>query len=245
MPYVTDLAGNNFRMPGHMNIKGILIDFDGVISRNSVLVAQHFSYEFINSLEPIPFETFQSYFKLATCFSQEQAIKLFFTSLGLDNELPRFLEEFKSLHSYNNMTIEIDNNFSSFIDYCDKNDLKYSIFSLAEPERMQKLGLCDVDAIYPLRDMSKANKSVFLRVISDLDIVPGQWIYIDDNPLALRAGKRSGFHTVMMLNDVFTINDYHIYSNYIDHAVENFPELERYITAFQTRGSHATQHQLR
>ncbi|HNW27396.1 MAG TPA: HAD hydrolase-like protein [Spirochaetota bacterium] len=223
-----------------MNIQGMLIDFDGVISRNSVLVAQQFSYDFINSLEPIPFETFQSYFKLATCFSQEQAIALFFTSLGLDNELPRFLKEFKSLNSHKNMTIEIDNKFLSFIDYCDKNDLKYTIFSLAEPERMQKLGLRAVDAIYPLRDVSKANTSAFLRVISDLDIDPGQWIYIDDNPLALRAGKRSGLHTVMMLNDVFTISDYHMYSDYIDHTVENFPEFERYITVLRTRGSHAT-----
>jgi beta-phosphoglucomutase-like phosphatase (HAD superfamily) len=88
----------------------------------------------------------------------------------------------------------------------------------------------NTDNIYDLKGRSKANDNTFLEVANELNLNLNRCIYIDDNPLALRTGKQHNMTTIMMINDIFTLEDYHIFSSYIDYKINSFTELELIVT---------------
>lgn len=204
----------------------ILIDFDGVISKNSVLLNIKSAYEFINKYLPLPYETILSFIKNTICFSVEQTIDFLFKSLGIEDKISEFHRE--QLKFYNNPLIKIEEDFYGLLDYCEKNSIQYLVYSSANngvkkiPEFIKRIGK---DKIYNLNGRSKANFRTYLELAEELKIDLNKCLYIDDTPLALRTGKLHGMTTVMMINDVFTIEDYRVYSLYIDHKINSFVEL--------------------
>lgn len=204
----------------------ILIDFDGVISKNSVLLNIKSVYHFINQYTPLPFETILSFIKNTICFSMEQTVDFLFKSLGIEDKISEFYQE--QLKFYNNPQIKIEDDFYDFIDFCEKNSINYLVYSSADkgvkgiPEFINRIK----NKIYSLNGRSKANYHTYLEMVEELKIDLNKCIYIDDTPLALRTGKLLGMMTVMMINEIFTIEDYQVYSSFIDFRIKSFTELK-------------------
>lgn len=209
----------------------IFIDFDGVISKNSILTNLNNIHQFINRYTPLPFETLLCLFKWTTCFSIQDTINYLFSSLGIENKIYEFYQKISQVDSYNNIPIKIEDSFYQFLNFCDNNTIRYLLFSAAvNINQTQLANRIGNHNIYNLNDRSKANYYTYLETAKELDIDLKKTMYIDDHPLALLTGKLHGMTTVMMINDVFTIKDYNIYRSYIDHKINSFTELETIIT---------------
>jgi hypothetical protein len=199
---------------------GVLIDFDGVISKTSVRLTIDFVHQYINSIKPISYNFIENYVKSVLCFPVEDSVKLLFNSLGLEKKLADFFNEFKKLDS-DNTKIKIENSFYNFIDFCNFSLIEYRILSLASEERLRLIENVNQKSILKV-EYSKANPKTYENVKKALQKVSTDWIHIDDSPLALRASKQAKIETIMMLNDVFTSKEYQFFKEYIDYKVSNF-----------------------
>lgn len=213
----------------------VFIDFDGVISKNSVLVLFRFIHRFINKYTPVPFEFLQEFLKSTICFHGRQSMELLFSSLGIENKLPVFYQELMQTESFDSIEITLEPDFYSFINFCNSNFIPYQIFSSANKkvkrlsELINKIGS---ENICNLNQRPKSRYDTYAEVAKELEINLNNCLYIDDVPLALRTGKLHGMTTVMMLNDIFTIDDFRRFSASIDYKINSFTELEELLTGF-------------
>jgi 2-hydroxy-3-keto-5-methylthiopentenyl-1-phosphate phosphatase len=204
----------------------VFIDFDGVISKNSVLSNIKSAHTFINQYISIPYEALFTFFKSTTSFSMQHTFGFLLTSLGID--MSESNQEQLMLSLYENIKTIIEADFYDFLDFCDRNSIRYLIYSSADkgikriPELIDRIG---INGIYNLNGRSKANRNTYLEAAKELKIDLKNSMYIDDTPLALQTGKLHGMTTVMMLNSVFTLEDYQIFSSYIDYKINSFTEL--------------------
>ncbi|NLW46563.1 MAG: HAD family phosphatase [Firmicutes bacterium] len=206
----------------------VLIDFDGVISKNSVQLNIESAYKFINQYTPIPYEAILGYVKSTISFSMEHTISFLLSSLGIEDKFLGFKQEQAFTKLYDNNLISIENDFYQFLDFCNQNSIRYLVYSSADKEVKRLSTVIDRigdDSIFNLKGRSKANYNTYLETAEELGINLKKCVYIDDTPLALRTGKLHGMTTVMMINDDFTIKDYKIFSSYIDYKINSFIEL--------------------
>jgi beta-phosphoglucomutase-like phosphatase (HAD superfamily) len=203
---------------------GILIDFDGVISKNSIQMTCNFIHDFINRFTPIGSEYIENYIKVIASFPVADTVKLLFNALGIGDRLEQFQREFLEFDSDKNNFIICDD-FEEFIEICHKNSIVYKVFSLATPERLRHIDCLDGDAVLALNNVSKADSATYTNLARDMGLNLKNWYYIDDNPMALRAGKLAGLITAMMTNNMYTEADYQIFKEFIDVRVTSFREL--------------------
>ena len=208
--------------------EGILIDFDGVVSKTSVQNSIDFIYKFINSLQPISKEYIYNYSKAIMSFPLQQSLTVLFKSLGLESQLDNFYQKF---HAFDKdpKAIRIEKDFYIFLSFLEKEGIDYKILSLASKERLNLLKLDSESRIYSLKDRSKADPNTFIQLTKDLGVKPKKWIYIDDSPVGLRAAKLSNFKTAMMINTVFTLKDYAMFETYIDFKITSLYSLQKKI----------------
>jgi len=203
----------------------ILIDFDGVISKSSILFNIKYFHRFINQYTPFPLKALICFLKSTLCFSMQHTISFFLSSIGLEDKI---LECYQTIESYDNIPVKIEDDFYQFLDFCDRNLIHYLIYSSRDQsvkkftEITNRIGN---NRTYDLNGRSKANYNTFSETAKELAIDLNKCMYIDDMPLALRTGKLHGITTVMMLNDIFTLEDYQIFSNFIDYKINSFTEL--------------------
>lgn len=206
----------------------ILIDFDGVISKNSILYNFKIAHQFINQYMPVPFEYVFHFLKNTTAFSIKNTLNFLFLSLGISDISELQQEQLLKKIYKNYTTVEIEEYFYHFLDFCDKKSIHYFIFSSANkvlkeiPEFCNRVGIKN---IYNLEGRSKADSNTYLSLAKDLNINLKKAILIDDTPLALQVGKLHGLTTIMMINDVFTLEDYQTFKSYIDYKINSFSDL--------------------
>ncbi len=206
----------------------IFIDFDGVISKNSILYNFKSAYQFINQYISIPYDTVYSLLKSTTAFSMKNTLDFLLASFGItDISRKQQGQLIKNLYK-NNIEVKIEDGFFDFIDFCEDNSINYFIFSSAGlsikgiPELVNRISN---NCIYNLNGRSKVNPKTYQEAANELGLDLKKCLFIDDTPLALQIGKIQGMITVMMLNDVFTLEDYQIYSSFIDFKINSFTEL--------------------
>lgn len=206
----------------------IFIDFDGVISKSSLIDNIKNYHWFINQYVPIPFEFTVDFFKITMCFPVQSTISYLFSSLGIEDRLPELYKEEVINKFYDNEKIKIEEDFFQFIDFCTKNGLPYLIYSSRDNSYKSLADVItgfDPSRIYDLKGRSKGNYNTFLEVGDELNLNLSRCIYVDDNPLALQTGKRHGMTTIMMINDIFTLKDYDIFHSFINYKINSFADL--------------------
>lgn len=212
-------------------IKGVLIDFDGVISRRSIEKSIEYIHNYVNNKlifkygndkAFIPYNFIANYIKLVICFDTHSAIKLLFDSLGLMDCMEDFSQNYTVFETKSeNIPIEAD--FSDFVLYCNSNSIRCGLFSLASSERVKVIETFNLTPIsFSGAFNNKSNLEVYKRLKAQMNVEFSELLYIDDSPIALRAGKLSGLNTVMMLNDIFTENDFHEFRSFIDYKAVSF-----------------------
>ena len=206
-------------------VNGVLIDFDGVITKNSFEILADYCVSFIKKKRQDAFEIpevfIKNYLQFTTCFPFEPTMQLLFDSLGLKKtELKNLQKEIESIKDYK-ITVEPD--FFPFIDFCKKNGIECKIVSLASPKRLSMLKL-GPEYFFPLDNRPKANKNTFSIIVKKLRIDPKKWFYIDDSPMALHSAKQMNLNTVLMKNKIFKKRDVEPFRNSIDNQINSFSE---------------------
>lgn len=214
-------------------VKGILIDFDGVIAKNSFEVLADYCITFIkkkrNDVTEIPNAFIKNYLLYTTCFPFEPTMELLFHSLGLSNvELKELRQEIENRNDYNGKKIIIEPDFYSFIDFCNSNEIDCKIVSLASPKRLSQLKL-GPEYIFPLNNNPKASKNTFNIIINKLHADPKKWFYIDDSPMALHCAKQIRLNTVLMKNRTFKKRDVEPFKSSIDFKINSFSEFIKFL----------------
>jgi hypothetical protein len=213
-------------------IKGILIDFDGVISKNSVTLILDFIHDYINQFIYIPHDVLKNYFKSVICFPTGPAIDLLFSSLGILDKIHDFVKKYHLLTEYKGKSMEIDAGFAGFIDFCKTYNIEYRLLSLAGKSDLRigkiKSYICDSNIIQ-LSNRSKADPNTFKDLGEMNHINLREWLYLDDSPMALNSASIAGLNTVVMINKLFTAKDRRLYKESIHHQITGFSDLKRII----------------
>lgn len=210
-------------------LDGIVLDFDGTISKNSVNVAFRYTYEYINRLKPIPFVFVYNYFKNITAFQMGEAIRQLFSAFGLAEKTEECLKNYTEITSYQDIQIEIEKDFFDFVRFCQKNSLFIKVFSSAGPKQNRFKPLFEVlkeEDFLSYSHRPKADPTTFKDMVVDLKLDVTRCMYIDDTPLALWSAKTAGFTTAMMLNQIFTKEDFIEYRQFIDYKINSFRQLK-------------------
>lgn len=211
-------------------IEGIFIDFDGVISKNSLDITLKFVTNYINKISPLPLGYVKNYYKTVNSFSLFDALYLLFNSLGLTNQLNDMLEKIKNLKEYNNEIISITEDFYHLIDYCNKNDIRYIILTLAPFNKIQLfLDKIPIKNICCLEKKTKANVNTYEHLKKDLNINLNNWILIDDDPLALTTANICGLKTILMKSTLFDESYIYDFGQFINAKVDSFDNIINYL----------------
>jgi hypothetical protein len=229
------MTKSNNKKKANRKLETVLIDFDGVISRNSVLNNFKTAHQFINQYIPIPFEALFCFLKSTTAFSMQHTLTFLLSSLGITGITELQQQALINDLYINNSTIKIEEEFYHFLDFCDINSIRYIIFSSAGKsinEISELVNRIGSNSVYDLNGRSKVNSKTYHEAAKELGFSLKKCMYIDDTPLALQIGKLQGIITVMMLNDVFTNDDYKIFESFIDYKINSFSSLEGIIQKF-------------
>lgn len=218
------------------SIETVLVDFDGVISKSAVNMIIHFMRDFIYPYYPIDIKTVQEYVKIANCFYLEDSIELLFSSLGLKDKINAFALKLKDLREHKGLTAEIAGDFYAFAQFCCERHIDYKVFSLSDVKKITGLlseyfeykggsRYFSLNNVLAYKNASKANALTYRRIKDEFGIETDSCLIIDDNPLTLAAAKQEGLATGMMLNDIFTDDDYAAYKSQIDFKFGSFTDV--------------------
>jgi FMN phosphatase YigB (HAD superfamily) len=212
------------------NIKQVLVDFDGVISKNSLDITLLYAYDFINKYTPYHINSLKNYYLSINSFELKDGLALLFNSLGIGNELGNFYLGLKRLKEHNGQVISIEPDYQDFISFCKDNQIGCKIFSLSDDEKIENLLGYKPDHIKWTKGLaSKANPKTFSQICELLKYEAPQTLVVDDDPFVLRSAKIAGLSTILMQNLFFkgyTEN----YRKYFDDEVRSFSELKLLLT---------------
>ncbi len=212
-----------------MRIQGVLFDFDGTISKNALSIILDFLKDYINQYINIPASFLKDYLKCITTLNIGEATHLLFQSLGLSEYTKDFLSQLNDLSEHAGRSIVIESDFISFLEYCESQGIASRVFSAAgsSASRFEPLHpYMKQEHFFSIADSEKANPNTYVELSAKYTIIPQEWLYIDDSPLALWNAKSAGFQTAMMFNDIFTPHDYSLYQEHIDFSLPDFTTLQ-------------------
>ena len=214
--------------------KLVLIDFDGVILKNSLHLACKVLYNVMRLNTNIPYETVEQFVKLSNSFSPETTFPFFFQSLGLDRLQANVRNEIRRIAELHDGAANITPGFKNFITLLRDRSVEFRIFSLANSNRILKsLDYVLESEIYNLNNTSKADVKTFYTLLEVTNRNGDSILYVDDDPLALMTAKMTEINTVLMRNKFFSERDIFPYQPNIDLCVDDFIELSDALTSSQ------------
>ncbi|MGA2142982.1 MAG: hypothetical protein ABSG94_11255, partial [Brevinematales bacterium] len=208
----------------------VILDFDGVISKNAMDIILDFTYDFVNSHAKIPKIFIENYVKNLSAFNAKAGVELVLSSLGLAGKIDKYFSELGSLVEYKGMKMSIEEDFWGFMKFCEDNGIICRFFSMAE-RSWARLGLLGEffkdryffkNIIHP-----KSNPVSFYQLKDEIGIPLEKLLLVDDSPLALWSAKTAGLKTAFMANNVFKGSDYKPYREVIDYRINSFNELKK------------------
>ena len=201
--------------------KCLLLDFDGVISRNSTADIMNATYAFISEYKDINRILFDELFKALVPFPLFESINFFMSSIGLEDKKEFLLSKIKTI---THDTSEFEYLITEWI------ELGFTI-KVYSSSRHYGNGSSPfksphINNLFIQTDShSKINSNSFRNIASDLGISPENIIYIDDCPMAVCIAKSIGIHAVMLINNVYTINDFNKTLNYNCQSITSLSQL--------------------
>ncbi|HEY9803152.1 MAG TPA: HAD hydrolase-like protein [Leptolyngbyaceae cyanobacterium] len=213
-----------------MKLKGIFLDFDGVISSNSVGLMHKWVYEYICKKIPVPVgeRTVREIAKMTTTFPPRAVLDFMFSSFGLEIDVTELQQ---LMHKEISGAVVIDPSFSKLVHFCTENNIELKIISQrssssgsAFNQLAQVPGL-NSSMVCSTQGMSKADPACYVQIGNNLEINLSDWLLVDDSPYALRAAKIAGLNTALMVTPTFNMDDYLEYKQLIDLRLMSLEDL--------------------
>lgn len=208
-------------------VKVILIDFDGVIARNSIMISIAFMENFINRFTPYKKKSLEQFYKATNSFPVAEKVELLLNSLGIADKIPLVYEESLKLDlkSYNGIEASLDPSFNPFYKHCTSRNIMCKIFTASNTEYLKKYGFNQQIDIYNNGGLSKGTLSTYTQIIKKLSIPAHQIVLIDDGPVVLATAKKAGLKTIRKKTPLFSDEDFEEYNEYIDLTINLFEDL--------------------
>lgn len=131
--------------------------------------------------------------------------------------------------------ITLNQGAGQFLDFCNANDLKYVFFSSASPERLITTFSKHNIHIHP-EDVYFARSKDYPGIVELKEKLFSRFgpikniVYLDDYPLALVAGKKNDFTTILMSDESLSFGNLVAENDdFIDYKIDNFLELKDFI----------------
>jgi beta-phosphoglucomutase-like phosphatase (HAD superfamily) len=212
-----------------MNLTGIFLDFDGVISSNSVGLMHKWVYEYVRQKNPIPVgeRTVREIAKMTTTFPPQAVLDFMFRAFGFEINVSEIQQ---SMHKEISSKIVIDPSFSQLVNFCAENDIPLKILSQRSTtsgtfNQLASVPGLNSSMICSTQGMSKADPACYTQIGANLDINLSDWLLVDDSPYALRAAKIAGLKTALMVTPTFNMDDYLEYKELIDLRLLSLEDL--------------------
>jgi histidinol phosphatase-like enzyme len=166
---------------------------------------------------------------MVNCFPSD-ALYLIFCSLGLADKLSYMFETINNLKEYKNEKIIIDKGFYRLVDFCNKNNIQYKVFTMASFEKTISF-LSDIppENIYCLDKKAKADINTYNYVKKELNIDLNNWVLIDDDPLSLRTAYLCGIKTVLIKGTLYDETYYNDFRQYFNTITESLDDIMTFI----------------
>ncbi|MET9525421.1 HAD family hydrolase [Streptomyces coeruleorubidus] len=213
----------------------LLLDFDGVLSLNAsslLLLALH---EGINRHTELPIEATVTQFKAISTFPQRESLRMLFAGLGIEQHLNAEIDALRSLTAVRGTPLALGEGVEAFCAEQRARGVRLRVFSTmdrATARRSLLDGLFGPEDYVALDHASKADPDTYAALLAaEGEVDPGQWLLVDDSPLALRAAKIAGLRTVLMRGAVFSDDDVSAFGSFIDAQVTSFAELGAHLAA--------------
>lgn len=201
--------------------KCLLLDFDGVISRNSTADIMNATYAFISEFKDINRILFDELFKALVPFPLFESVNFFMSSIGLEDKKELLLSKIKEI-------THDTSEFESLAAEWSKLGFTIKIYSSSRHygnENSPFTSPLHHDIFIQTDSHSKINPNSFRNIATDLDISPENIIYVDDCPMAVCIAKSIGIHAVMLINNVYTMNDFNKTLNYNCQSITSLSQL--------------------
>jgi FMN phosphatase YigB (HAD superfamily) len=212
-----------------MNLRGIFLDFDGVISSNSVGLMHKWVHEYVNqkTLTPVGERTVREIAKMTTTFPPKAVLDFMFRSFGLEINVS---EVQQLMHEQISSFLMIEPSFYQLISFCAQNNIQLKILSQRSSvsgalNQLEQFSGLNSSMVCSTQGMSKADPACYAQIGTDLQIDLSDWLLVDDSPYALRAAKIAGLKTALMVTPTFNMDDYLEYKDLIDLRLLSLEDL--------------------
>lgn len=202
----------------------LLLDFDGVISPDSVGLTVELLYTFLSRRHPVPREYIEDLVRLAMPFPVRDTLHYVFDGLGQRDRLPDFIKRFEAFERSGKIHIHPD--FPAFAQRWQQKGIDLRVVSTGSRRRLSGLPL-HPDRIIDLHGGSKAAPDTFLRVCQELGVSPGRTVIVDDCPVVLLAAHQAGLGTALMATPFFSAEHWRPCAKGIDFRVSGWNGLSR------------------
>jgi hypothetical protein len=130
----------------------------------------------------------------------------------------------------------IDGAFDALVATCRAEGIALKILSMASSRFLQTLPGVDEQMICPPPGESKADPATFHRLAATLDTPAAATLLVDDTPMVLRAAKLAGFQTALVSGSLFDEHDYAEHRSYIDMRCASLADILELVRAPITTG---------
>ncbi|BAC90769.1 HAD family hydrolase [Gloeobacter violaceus] len=203
-----------------MNIQGIFLDFDGVISGNSneLMIRWLHAYACRTAEGPVGLQTVRTVAKLASACTPRELLELFFHSFAIPGQIG---EVQQAMHRETSTAVRIGDALAPLLAGCARQGIPVKVLSQRSAtqgtfNQLHHVPGIERDMICSTRGLSKANPLCYRQVGEELGIDLGGWLMVDDSPYALRGAKLAGLQTAWIVTAGFHEADYRDYEGLID-----------------------------
>jgi HAD superfamily hydrolase (TIGR01509 family) len=191
----------------------LLLDFDGVISPNSIGLQRDWVARRLAATGAIGAGVIDDLVRsVATSVRARVSLDLVSLIYGVTWSQ----EDLAALEREVAGAIALDGAFAPLLATCRAQGIAVKILSMASPRFLQTLPGVDAGMICPPPGESKADPATFHRLAAALDTPAAAALVVDDTPMVLRAAKLAGFGTALVSGALYDEHDYADHRPYID-----------------------------
>jgi len=192
--------------------KLLLLDFDGVISRNSIALQRDWVMRRLCAEGVVGSGVVDDLVRaVATSLPARTSLELVSLIYGVEWST----EDLATMAREVGSAITIDSDFEMLRAACRAHAIPLKIVSLAEGLH-RLLPQLEARDFCPPPGRSKADPTTFRKLAASLEVPAPETLLVDDTPMVLRAAKLAGFQTALMSGALFDEQDYDEHRQYID-----------------------------